>query len=344
MLTNIVTTNYPGGQIGGDFYIIPPNFCGFTILSTQLTTAILTTNIFAATNLPGVQDLGQQFTVTTISGFTNYTFRIQPSTCTATAAPPLLREGIQRAQFIRANFDSLLSQFFSPITNYYTMIKVTNSQPVKEYYQRVITRPDFLMSARDQGPGQVHLLGGAHEVPVDAFFSRNLNFDQSTILTSLAGPGVISPFTQIDFNKAGRAYFNISPSFMAYTNAAALWQWASFDASTNDPVLYPNGTDLQNLVNQIYIQVTPTTVADGTAGFAYVQSPPFAVTGGQPPFVWAAPNISALVPGMSFNPTNANNTAKLTGTPTAAGVFNFNLQVTDSVNRTVNLNYTITIH
>lgn len=344
MLTNIVSSSVISNLTGGDFYIIPPNFCGFTILSTQLTTAILTTNVFAATNLPGVQDLGQQFTQTTISGFTNYTFKIQPSICSTVAAPPLLREGIQRAQFIRANYDSLLSQFFTPITNNYTMTKVTNSQPVKEYYQRVIIRPDFLMSARDQGTGGGHLLSGPHEVPVDAYFTRNLPFDQSTILTSLAGPGVIFPTTQIDFNKAGRAYYNISPSFMGYTNAAAQWQWASYDASTNDPVLYPNGTDLQNLANQIYIQVTPTTAADGTNGVPYIQTVPFAVTGGQPPFVWAAPNISALVPGMSFNPTNANNTAKLIGTPTAAGVFNFNLQVTDSVNRTVNLNYTITIH
>ena len=344
LCTNItITTFNNNSQSSGDFFIPPPAWCGYSILSTQLTTVVTTTNTITATTL-STPNIGQSFTEVTITSFTTSTFLIQPFICSTVAPPPLLREGIQRAQFIRANYDSLLSQFFSPITNYYTMIKVTNSQPVKEYYRRVITRPDFLMSARDQGPGQVHLLGGGHEVPADAFFSRNLPFDQSTILTSLAGPGVIFSPTEFDFNKAGRAYFNISPSFMAYTNAAALWQWASFDASTNDPVLYPNGTDLQNLVNQIYIQVAPTTAVDGTSGVPYVQTVPFSVTGGQPPFVWAAPNISALVPGMSFNPTNANNTAKLIGTPTAAGNFNFNLQVTDSVNRTVNLNYTITIH
>lgn len=338
LVTNL-STNFVFTGPDGDFTPIPPAWCDFRIIATQTVGAVYTTNTLTATNLAPPPDLGETWTQTTIYGYTNRTLLIQPYICNTTTSAPALRQGVQRAQFIRANYDSLLGQFFSPITNYYSMVKITNSQPIKEYYQRIITTPDFLMSARDQGAGGAHLVGGPHEAPVNALFSRNLPFDQSTVLPSLAGPGIIPPTTQIDFNKAGRVFINISPTFMDYTNAAAQWQWASFDGSTNPPVLYPNGTDLQNLANQIFIQVSPSTMPDGTAGVAYAPTA-FTATGGQPPYVWAAPNLPALVPGMTFNSTNAT----ISGTPTAAGVFNFNLQVTDSVNRSVNLNYSITIH
>jgi hypothetical protein len=127
----------------------------------------------------------------------------------------------------------------------------------------------------------------------------------------------------------------------AGANGLSVLEWASFDNSTNTPVVYPNGTSIANLANQLVIQVSPTTLigGDGTNGVAY---PPvtFTAVGGQPPYIWAAPNISSLVPGMNFNP----GTATLSGTPTAAGTFNFVIQLTDAVNRVVNLNYSILIH
>lgn len=331
-LTNIITTNVFNTDVCGDFFIVPPNFCVFTILSVLSSNAVFTTNTFTATNAPGTTNLGQVFSVTTVTSFSSSTFLVQASTCDLTPPVPALRQGVQRIQFIRANFDSLIGQFFNPITNFYSMVKVTNSQLVKEFYQRVVTRPDFLMSAVDLLPGPAANIS-------DVFYRRNINFDQSTILAGLAGPGVIFPPTTITFNKSGRANINVSPSFLPQTNAAALWNWASFDGTTNDPVIYPNGTSIANLENQIFIHVSPATVPDGTHGVAY---PPvvFTVSGGQGSFVWAAPNLSALVPGLTFNPA----TATLSGTPTTAGTFNFNLQVTDAVNRTVSLNYSIIIH
>jgi hypothetical protein len=115
-------------------------------------------------------------------------------------------------------------------------------------------------------------------------------------------------------------------------------QWASFDGTTNAPILYPSGTSLQDLAGSIFLQVSPATVPDGTAGVIY-PSITFTATGGQPPYTWAAPNLSTLVPGLSFNPA----TATLSGTPSVSATFNFVIQVTDSVNRVVNLNYSIII-
>ena len=128
-------------------------------------------------------------------------------------------------------------------------------------------------------------------------------------------------------------------NFFGTSNRLSAIAWASFDGSTNDPVVYPNGTSIANVVNQLFMQVTPSTVPDGTVGAAYTPVT-FTATGGQLPYTWAAPNLSGLVPGMSFDAS----TATLSGTPTATGTFTFTVQLTDAVNRTVSLNYSITIH
>jgi len=352
MLTNVVATNILYNGIGGDFYIVPPNYCDFTILSTQLTTVVTTTNTINAAIPPGTADLGESYTQTTVSSYTNSTFLVQPATCATEAPVPALRRGIERVEFIRANYDSLVGQFFQPLTNYYTMTRITNSQPVTEYYQRVVTTPDFLIRAED-------LVGGASTIPVVGSVARNLTFDQSTVQGGLAGPGTIIGPTTFTYNKAGDVYDNGSRTLYGLTTNAFLdplggntqgsafglndnlsvFLWASFDGSTNTPVLYPNGTSLTDLANELIIQVSPATVPDGTNGVAYTPVT-FSATGGQSPYTWSAPGLSASVPGLSFNAS----TQVLSGTPTSSGSFSFTIQVTDEVNRTVSLNYSIIVH
>lgn len=341
-LTNIVTTNVLNNAIGGDFFIVPPAWCGYSILATQMTTAIFSTNrILTATNMTGVANLGQAYTETAFGSRTNATLSIQPTTCDTADAPSALRQGIERVEFRRANYDSLLGQFFAPITNTYTMVKITNSQPVVEFYQRVITQPDIKLTAQDLAPGP-----NGDPLVFNAV-ARGINFDQSNLGNGLAGPGTLIPRTSFVYNKVGSVYYNGSlaayglttNAFLDETTQYSVLAWGSFDGSTNAPVVYPNGASIANLVNQLFIQVTPAGLADGTNGTPY-GSVTFTVTGGQSPYTWSAPNFSTLVPGMSFNP----GTATVSGTPSATGTFNFSLQVTDSANRTVNLNYSIIIH
>ena len=337
-LTNLVTTNITYNGISGDFFIPPINWCNYSILRTQLQAPVYFTNTVTATNLPGVVDVGQFYQQLTITSYTNSILVVQPSLCSQAVPQPALRQGIEQVQFIRANYDSLLGQFFQPLTNKYTMVMITNSQQVTEYYQRVVTHPDFLLRAQDLA-----------SFDSGASVTRNIQFDQSQILNGLAGPGTITPATTFTYDKAGTVYFNGTRNlyglstnvFLDPLNESTqiqLLQWASFDGSTNDPVLYPNGTSLVNLANQLYIQVTPSSLPDGTNGLAYSQT--FTATGGQAPYIWLAPNFSTLVPGLNFDAP----TATISGNPLSAGVFNFTIQLTDAVNRIVNLNYSITIH
>jgi hypothetical protein len=330
--TSTIVTNLPSG----DFFIIPVEWtCGFTILQVVATNLVGSTNTVATPIPPGVTNVGQQFSVTAISFFTNHTLLIQALLCQLTAPGPELREGIERIQFVRANFDSLIGQFFQPITNIYNMVKVTNSQQVVEHYQRIITRPDILLSANN-------FIGGN---TFNGSVSRNILFDTANVLPGLAGPGVINSPATFNYNKIGAAFRNGDLAFFGLTTNSFLSEqtqqptlaWASFDSSTNDPVVYPNGTSIQNLENQIVVQISPASLPNGTNGVSYPVIT-FTASGGSfsPPFTWSA---SGLPSGLTLSPGGT-----LSGTPTQTGTFvNVVIQLTDSLSRTVHWNYTITI-
>lgn len=345
-VTNSVTLNL-ANRAAGDFFVLPPFYngvCPMDIVSYPgIVNVLATTNLLTSAN---TNTVGTNFSssIYLISYFTNYQYVIYPVTCTQGTAPPALRRGIGRVGFIRANYDSLLGQFFSPLTNDYSMVMITNGQQVTEHYRRVVTQPDYLFSAQDLTvPNPPSLPYGA-----DWAFTTP-TFDQSTILNGLAGPGTIVPGATITFNKSeGGALYqngslnNYSISTNSYLNQyyqVPFEAWGSFDWTTNDPVIYPNSLSLANLGNQMLLYVTPFSVPDGTVGVAYNGGAgvKFSATGGQPPYVWG---MSPQIPGLTFNAA----TQTLSGTPAAAGVYGFALQVTDAGNRNVSLNYIITIH
>jgi hypothetical protein len=340
LCTNITTTTTTvTNSPSGDFFIVPADWCGYVIVSTQQTNTVFSTNTVTTPVPPGVTDIGQQYSVTTISAYTNHVFLITPLICTTTTDNlTSLRQGIGRVKFVKANFDSLISQFFQPITNYYSMTVVTNSQLTVQYFQRVATAPDILFTATDQG--------GANTFNGTVF--RNINFDQGNVLPGLAGPGVINSQAIFNFNKIGAAFqqfgFPDTNSFIFPSEVNQLTQtnsvsWASFDGSTNEPVVYPNGTSIDNLGNMILVQVSPPPpiLPTGTNGVAY-PAITFTATGGSfsPSFTWTVP--TGLPSGLALSPAGI-----LSGTPTQSGVFDIILQLTDSLSRSVQWNYSITI-
>ncbi|MDR3456206.1 MAG: Ig domain-containing protein [Verrucomicrobiae bacterium] len=335
LTTNVVTTtNLIAGLPSGDFFIIPAAWtCGFAIEQVVKTNVVGTTNTVSTPVPPGVVDIGQQYSITTVSIYTNHVLLIQPYLCQLSSNAPALREGMERIQFVRANFDSLVGQYFQPITNIYTMVKVTNSQPVTEYYERIITQPDILMTADN-------FIGGN---TFNGSVSRNIIFDTSQVLPNLAGPGVINSPVSFNYNKIGNAFRNgpildqgaTNTTLAEFTHYQTM-AWASFDGSTNDPVVYPDGTSIQNLENQILVQLTPASLANGTNGVAYPATQ-FTATGGSftPRFTWLA---SGLPAGLTMSSDGI-----ISGTPGQTGTFNVTIQLTDSTSRKVQWNYSITI-
>ena len=222
---------------------------------------------------------------------------------------------------------------------------ITNGQVQVQYFQRIVTRPDYLYSAAD-------LIAGPNVAPPNVFVDRTTGggFDQANILPGLAGPGTIIAPTTFTFNKSGPVFFNSYGDVMNGTpyfteepgsDISDLYYsdyfiWASFDGTTNAPVVYPNGTSIQNLEYQILVNVTPATVPTGHNGATYPTIRfSAASTFFTPPYTWTA---TGLPTGL-----NLSSNGTLSGTPTQSGSFVFNLTVTDSLFRSVSWSYSLTI-
>lgn len=348
-ITNVsnkkVSLNLPSGE----FYILPTNSaCGVDIISTLVTFTNYTTNIIT------IATAGTNTTTTTTSTnssanfyaqiqiipFVGHVYVIHPVTCTQSNSVAGLYQGISNVKFVRADFDSLLGQLWQPVTNDYTMVLITNGKASTQYFRRIATTPDFLLTAADLGGGRT---------------TENVNFDFTLNAgNGLAGPGVINPVTTITYSKTGPLYFNSfgtgmdgQPYFTETPGSGntffnSYFVWANFDGTTNTPVVFPNGTTIDDLQNKIFIQVSPADLPLGIVGQPYSSDAPvqFTATGGSftPPYVWTNEDGVLNGLGLTLSPDGS-----LSGTPNQSGTFDFNLTLTDAVGRSAQWQYTITI-
>ena len=341
--TNSTFTTFFTNAPVGDIVILPTNLCSAEILGTQLTFVTKTTNFLGSftnslviTSSSGATNAGTilQFSISQINYFTNHAFLILPVTCVASNVA--LFQGIDRIRFVRRDFDSLLGRFFIPLTNSYRLNSVTNSTLVPQPILRTILGPDILFTAADldSNPGSaVH--------PIAPIYARNIQFNTNFENTALAGPGTIEPSTLVTWNKGSPVFENSSPaafgSGTAQASQTTLHILGAFDGTTNAPIIFPNGTSIENLINQVLIGISPARLPIGQVGVAYGSA--FSATGGTPPYTWSlAPNSPGLPPG-SFLSSNGS----LGGTPTVDGTFDFTIMLTDAGGRTVDRDYSITI-
>jgi hypothetical protein len=334
-VTTVTYSFFQSNVPSGDYFIISNGFCPPNI------TQILQTNVSVVTNaIVGTTNAnGQVFVQNLISWFTNYVFVTQPCTLALSSNAPADYQGVGRLQFVRvrdANFDYLLGQFITPITNQYTMLVITNSQIVPRTFQRVVTVPDFLFAARDQ-------VSGPAALPVENTFSRNVTFNQANIQTGLAGPGTIDPPSTLTFEKAGPIFFNssstngstpdgITPPDGVFPSPGQLFGfvWGSFDGSTNPPVVYPNGSSLTNLqvASLVKISPPPPALPAGANGFPY-SGVNFTATGTSGLVTWTlAPQSPQLPPNLTL--TSSNSIGTIQGTPAQSGTNFIDVQMTDS--------------
>jgi hypothetical protein len=341
-LTNgVYDTVWPSGE-----YYILTNSCGLVIASTLLTNVTATTNNI----LSAFSSIGLSYSKSLVVYATNHAFVAVPIICAtavtgATANVVGLYQGLGELQFVQGNYDSLIGQYFQPITNTYAAVFVTNNQAIRQTFQRIVTTPDITFSAAD-------LTSGPGAVPVVSYVGMSdppFTMDSAAVYGGQAGPGVINPSgVNITYNKVGPVYYNLSPSYLNGTNypfGSRYFLYGSFDGTTNTPIVYPDAGSLARLEAAELIQVTPGFsggLASGRNGTAYSAS--ISALGGTPPCTWSLA-VGQLPDGLSLSTASATNCV-ISGTPTRVGTYYFTIQMTDSsaaVN-TLNLDYSITIN
>jgi hypothetical protein len=194
------------GLLGGGFYT------GLTYDDVGgLAYLLSTNNVNFETLLPGVCGIG-----TNANSFVNGAWR----------------PGVDKITFIPQPVDSQTGAFL-PTTNCFTDNYITNGILKQQQVARIISQPDFLFSAGDVTYG----------IPGAAICTRTgttnwLNNATANGNTNGAGPGVIQPQVQIIFNKLGRLFSTVGST--SDTEAVDESEFlASFDGSTNAPVIYP---------------------------------------------------------------------------------------------------------
>ncbi len=331
--TNGVTTTNNGAPfsiniLNGDFFLIPTNQCGFSIVSTNFASLIIATNFIASVTNTN----GQAFTENLITFSTNHTLLLSVPNCVSNSIA--LREGIEKVHFFRQDFDSLLGQSWTPVTNTYHLTAVTNGAPVVQTLFRTTTQPDILFTAGDLTAGP------AAPLAISDFGRSNPRFNTTTAGT--AGPGTINLPILITMNTVGPIFANAGTSFLIPTDATQtpVFVWGSFDGTTNDPVIYPDSASLANLENQVFLQITQSgPLTNGIVNQPYTTT--LQATGAQPPpYTWSMPTNSPTLPnGLNL----ASGTGVISGTPTATGIFDFIVQVADTTGRSSQRNFSIEI-
>lgn len=348
-VTNITYSTYQSNVVSGDFFIITNGFCGPNIIQTLQTNVDIVTNTLATNSFSD----GQLFVQNLISYSTNHVFVVQPCTLISNAVADY--QGIGRMQFVRLPddaYDSLNGQFFQQywITNQYSMVVITNHQLVTRHFQRVVTRPDIVFGAQSM------LNGSGNSILTGAEYADSQpNFIDSRA-PNLAGPGIIDPTTSsnisIIFNAVEPVYTNVSPNFITgpFGVPSATLNWGSYDGTTNAPIVYPNGTSIENLAAEAFYQISPPppTLPDGTNGVSYNVT--FTATGTSGTVSWTlAPNSAGLPPGLTLSPDGV-----ISGIPTQSAIFDgiviqmsdvFQLPYSSSLStNTADLTYSLTIN
>jgi hypothetical protein len=350
----LTLTNVPSGE----YYINTNYLCGPPlILSTLATNITATTNfLYAASNSAG-EFISQSLVIYS----TTHVYVVQQPICSTTSTgggltnSPGFFQGIGRVRFVRVPDNQMYPNTHAlnpPITTTYTMVlfNPATSQLETRSFQRTLNTPDIIITAAD-------LANGQDQSVFDGTVTRSIpTYEVANRLNGLCGPGVIDGQTTFTFNMAGPVFWNgpfsdtngFSDEVNETTQTPAL-QWASFDSSTNI-ILYPNGTTLKQLQDEMVIKILPASLPDYTnsVGGAY-PTITFSATGGTSPYTWTQLTPQDGLPyGLSFSTNGV-----LSGTPSGnnPGIYDFLITVTDSSGqatgspgRVVPLNYTITIH
>jgi hypothetical protein len=204
----------------------------FLLNPRNVVTEDLLTNVFVnplAFRSPWTPIIGTNF-LTNAPGLTNI---VGTNILATNVLRVALRGGVDKIQFRRVNFDSLIGQGFVSLTNTYTDTFITNAQVSSREVQRLIVQPDILFLAQD--------LGVVQGVPTIFSRTTTAGWQNNNLLNGNAnqgGPGVITPQVQLTFTDNAPYFLRLAPGEFG-SDLDVPFAWGSFDGSANTPIVYP---------------------------------------------------------------------------------------------------------
>jgi hypothetical protein len=156
-----------------------------------------------------------------------------------------LRPGVDKLVFVEGKYESEFGTFRA-ITNSYSDYYVTNNTVRKQTIRSALVQPDIIFGAQDLGPVTVILRTGIADWQNNSLVNGDVE---------MAGPGVCTFPQFIIFNKLGPFLlnFNGGGSFQFEEGAfnAFSYVWGAFDGTTNAPVVFPEGSSLEDLEQRV---------------------------------------------------------------------------------------------
>lgn len=163
---------------------------------------------------------------------------------------PALRGGVEKIEFIKVEYDSIVGGFMTPFTNNYTETIYVNGRPILQSVARPISSPNIIFDAADITGGD----GADSYIITETTDAWDNNADiNDSVVTLNDGPGVATaldaaPSVTITFNTVGPLFLNSFPDSLDEESAIQVFSlWGSFDGTTNDPVIYPNNVSIDEL-------------------------------------------------------------------------------------------------
>lgn len=170
----------------------------------------------------------------------------------------ILRQGVDKIRFIKRSSDTLLGNFYTPITNSFTSVYITNGVAISQRLSRQVGSLDYIVTTLGEsggGPGDTGsgLLQRSNLGYVNSQNQPPVANGESTFNQSQNGPGYMVMANVGDTVFSGSVQFvKVGPSGQAsggfFVNERLMTpnaRWASFDGTTNAPVIYPSGTSIK---------------------------------------------------------------------------------------------------
>jgi len=172
-----------------------------------------------------------------------------------------IRGGVEKVKFLKMTpIDSILGTNYHPLTVSFTVPVLSTNKLITQKVTRTITHPDIVIAAADLTSTTTGIIIYEHLYyyvtgSSDSSSTTGTSTTTSSDTTSDVGPGVFDPRGRFTFNKSGDILINTgsgSTYYVTEANASHDYSWGKFDGTTNDPIVFPSGTSLQNLKNHYY--------------------------------------------------------------------------------------------